>query len=238
MEVENNIENSFEINSQLEVEQEKFLETTLGKAINTGVDIGIRALLPDVIEDQVIDIKDNLLNYGLKEGINKTIESAINLGKSAVGIVTGKFDNISQIEVAVKNGGIIDSLSTVLDDVVDKVQEKGVIDKSVSSIIKKGKNTILNNVENNIEKTLTKQITTVSNLESNINKWKEYFNNKDFSNMEKQYTKIKKELTELIPLEKTLSEARSLENLHTLIKNNGQNFDLNETEKELLEKLS
>ena len=39
-----------------EKEQKNFLETTLGKTINTGIDIGIRAVLPDYIEEQIIDL--------------------------------------------------------------------------------------------------------------------------------------------------------------------------------------
>ena len=64
--------------------QKSFLETSLGKTINTAVDIGIRAILPDFVEEQVINVKDNLLNYGLKEGIRKTIDDAIDLGISAI----------------------------------------------------------------------------------------------------------------------------------------------------------
>ena len=41
----------------------------------------------------------------------------------------------------------------------------------------------------------------------------------------------------LIPLENIIKEARTIENTHLLIKNNGQNFNLNDQEKELIEKL-
>lgn len=34
--------------------QNAFLESTLGKVINTGVDIALRAILPNAIEDEVI----------------------------------------------------------------------------------------------------------------------------------------------------------------------------------------
>ena len=51
-------------------QQNNFLETTLGKTINTAIDIGLRAVLPDMIEEQVIDIKNVLFNNGLKEGID------------------------------------------------------------------------------------------------------------------------------------------------------------------------
>ena len=52
--------------------------------INMGLNVGIRALLPNVIEDQVIEIKDAILNNGFKDGIKQAIKSAIDLGKSAL----------------------------------------------------------------------------------------------------------------------------------------------------------
>ena len=107
--MENNLTNNLEVTNNIEIEkqQQNFLETTLGKTINTGIDIGIRAVLPDFIEEQIIDLKDNLLKYGLKDGIKKSIDDAINLGKSAIVIVTGNFEDISQMQEAIKNGGII-----------------------------------------------------------------------------------------------------------------------------------
>ena len=61
----------------------------MGKSINTAIDVAIRALLPDFIEEQVINVKNNLIENGLKEGINKTIDDVVDFGKSAVGLVTG-----------------------------------------------------------------------------------------------------------------------------------------------------
>ena len=217
--------------------QKSFLETTLGKTINTAVDIGIRALLPDFIDEQVINIKNNLINNGLKEGISKTIDDAIDIGKSAIGIVTGNFENVNQMQNAVKTGGIIDGVSSLLDTVVDKAKSSGLIDSNVAKTIKQGKNVILNNVESNIESTFTNQLKSVEYTNKYINNWKDYYNNKDFEGMEKEYNKIKRELKNLVPLEQTINEARTIENLHNLIKNNGQNFNLTQEQIELAEKL-
>ena len=237
----NNLEknNQIEINNEIvnEQEQKSFLETTLGKVINTGIDIGIRAILPDFIEDQAINLKDNLLNYGLKEGIQKTITDAIDLGKSAIGIFTGNFENISQMQNAVQSGGLIDGVSSLLDTVVEKVQQTGIIDYNIANALKQGKNIILNNIESNIEKTFTNQIESMDNLEKYIEDWKKDFNKKDFNAMEKTYQKLEKELKNLIPMEKAISQARIIENLHTLIKNNGQDFNLSSEQIELAEKL-
>ena len=237
--MENNLTNNLEINNNIEIEnqQKKFLETTIGKTINTGIDIGIRAVLPDFIEEQIIDLKDNLLKYGLKDGIKKSIDDAINIGKSTVGIITGNFEDISQMQEAIKNGGIIDNVSGMLDSVINKVYSKGLINSTVAKTIKQGKNSILNNVEKNIENTFNNQIKSLSYTEKYINNWKSYFENKDFKGMEKEYKKIEKEINNLAPIEKMLNEARTVENLHNLIKNNGQDFNLTQDQIELAEKL-
>ena len=237
--MENNLSNLIEVNKNInnEVEQKNFLETTLGKTINTGIDIGIRALLPDYIEDQIIDIKDNLIKYGLKDGIKKSIDDALNVGKSVIGIVTGNFENISQVQEAIKSGGIIDNVSNLLDDVINKVYKKGLINSTVAKTIKQGKNSILNNVEKNIENTFNKQINSLEYTEKYINNWKKYFSDKNFECMEKEYKKIEKEINNLIPIEKTINDVRAIENLHNLIKNNGQDFNLTQEQLELAKKL-
>lgn len=237
--MQNNITNDIEIKNNIDIEnkQNNFLETTLGKTINTGIDIGIRAILPDYIEEQIIDIKDNLIKYGLKDGIKKSIDDAINLGKSAIGIISGNFENISQMQEAVKSGGIIDNISSLLDSVINKVQKNGLINTTVARTIKQGKNSILNNVEKNIENTFNNQIKALSYTEKYIENWKNYFENKNFNGMEKEYNKIKKEINYLAPIEKMLNEVKIIENLQNLIKNNGQDFNLTNEQLELAEKL-
>lgn len=237
----NNLEknNEIELNNNLinENSQKNFLETTLGKTINTAVDIGIRALLPNFVEDQIINLKDNLFEFGLKDGIKKTIDDAISLGKSAIGIVTGNFESISQMQNAVKSGGLIDGISSLIDTVVDKVKNIGLINNTIARTIKQGKNLILNNVESNIENTFNKQYEAIENIDKYINNWKGYFESKDFKNMEKEYGRIQKQLKNIAPIEKTINEAKSVELLHNLIKNNGQNFNLTQEQLELVEKL-
>ena len=73
--------------------------------------------------------------------------------------------------------------------------------------------------------------------EKYIENWKNYFENKDFNGMEKEYKKIKTEMNYLAPIEKMINEARTIENLHMLIKNNGQDFNLTTEQMELAEKL-
>ena len=235
----NKIENEVNLDNKIinSNDQTNFLETALGKTINTGIDIGIRALLPDFIDEQIINIKDNLLNYGLKDGITKTIDDAIELGKSAIGIFTGDFENISQMQSAIQAGGLIDGISSLLDTIVNTVNQKGIINYNIANTIKQGKNIILDSIENNIEEKFKEQNTEIENIEKYMKNWKEDFNNKDFNGMEQEYSKIEKVLNNLAPLEKIVTQARTIENLHNLIKNNGQDFNLNQEQLALAEKL-
>ena len=234
--LENNLNNENNIN--LINSQNNFLETTLGKTINFGLDIGLRALLPDYIEQQIIDIKDIILNNGFKDGINKVVSSAIDFGKSAMGIVTGKFENISQVQTAIKNGGIIDGISGLVDGVLNRINKTGKLSYNLTNTIRKGKNIILNSITNKIEEEFTNQLDAAEKLQKYENNWKQYFNNKDFIGMQREYEKIKEKLKLLIPMENTLKQARTIESLHTLIKNNGQDFNLTKEELELAKLLA
>lgn len=213
--------------------QNNFLESTLGKTINTAIDVGLRAVLPDMIEDQVIDVKDVLLKNGLKEGIDVAVKSAIDLGKSALGIITGKFDNLSQAYSAVKKGGIIDGVSETIDNVVESASKNKLISTGTSRLIKKGKNALLDTVTANIEDTFLKEMDSVEKVSKYISNWNNYYNLKDIEGMEKEYGKIKKQMQTMVALDSTISEAKKIENIHNLIKNKGENYVLSKEEEEL-----
>ena len=231
-----NIENN-KTNIVTVAEQNSFLESNWGKLINEGINFGIKALLPDLIEDQVIEVKDSLITEGFSAALKTGIDNVIDLGKSIIGIFTGKFENISQIQNATKKGGLIDTVSDLLSDAIKSMKKSGKISKSTSKALEQGKDAILDTINNNIENNFTSQIKSINNIDKYINNWNKYFEKKDFTNMEKQYKKIEKELENVVPLENILVKARQLENLHNLIKNNGKNFNLTKEEKELANKL-
>ena len=222
---------------ELENKQNNFLESSLGKTISSAVDIGIRAIFPDFIEEQVINLKDNLLKYGFSEGIKTTIQDTISVGKSAIGLITGKFDNINQMQQAIKAGGLIDGISSLLDIAISNGSKNGIFNFSTANNLIKGKDILLDSVQKNIEKTFSKQLESVENLQSHIDNWKNYFEKKDFDNMQKEFELINKDLEILVPMENTTNKARVVQNLHTLIKNRDQDFNLSKEEMELCEKL-
>lgn len=232
MEIQNEIDNN------IKIENNNFLNNMIGKIINNSIDIGLKTILPDLIENQIIDIKNALLENGLKGGIKTAVETGIDFGKSTIGIFTGNFENMTQVRIAVSDGGIIDTMSNILDNVIDKMLEKGYMNRSVTNVIKNGKDVLLENISNNIKKELDDQTNSIEKLNRYVDNWKEYYNNKDFEGMTMEYNKIKKQITNIIPLENIIRETREIEVLHNLIENNGQNFDISNLEKKLVKNLA
>lgn len=222
-----------DISNNLKEKQEEFLESTLGKIINTGIDVGIKAVLPDWLEDEIIEIKDSILNDGFKSGIQTTINKAIDMGKAIEGIFTGNFESISQIKSVIKSGGLLDSISKLLDNVIDWAKKNKKINSSTAKLIKASKKTILETIENNIDNSLKNQVTAIEKLNDYIEKWTNYYNAQDLTNMKKIYTRIKNEMEKIIPIQDVLNRVEQVENLHELIINNGGDFNLSEEELEL-----
>lgn len=236
--IQNNIDNNYLDNQVTSEFQNQFLESTLGKAINVGINLALRAVLPDLLESQVIEVKDVLMRQGLKEGIKNIVNAAIDLGKSAIGIFTGKFENVSQVQMAVKNGGILDSTSSLLNRVIDEAKKNKLIDSTTATLLKRGKTAILESVNNNIEDLMTSQMKSLEKINKYSQNWNNYYQAHDFSGMQKEYIKLQIELKNVVPLENTIKEARKIENLHELIKNKGQDFNLTNEEIELAKKLA
>ena len=238
--VEENIEEKNTLNNEISnvqgedigEKQKNFLETSLGKVINTGCDIALRAILPNAIEDEIIGIKNVIFTEGIQKGIKTAIDSAINIGKSITGIFTGKFDTVSQAYTAVKSGGIIDSASNIIDTAVKSAKENGLINKTTANVIKKGKNIVKDCLTNSIEEDFMEQVDGVEKVGKYINNWNTYLEQKDLEGMNREYKKITKKLETLLPIESTIQEARAIENVQTLIKNKGNSLN-NITEEEL-----
>ena len=125
----------------------------------------------------------------------------------------------------------------MLDYAINLANKKEVINNTIAKLIKKGKNTIIDTISNKIEETLTNQIKSVEKLEKYCLEWEQAYKDKDISKMDKAYKNINNYLSKTIPLEKILNNARKIENIHNLIKNNGNNFEISENEIELSKKL-
>ncbi len=233
--LENNLFNS--VSNKLGELQEKFLESKWGQAIDKGIDFGLKVILPNTIEDDVIDIKNVFVREGLVEGIQKTVETGIKKGKEIVGIFTGNLEDMTQAEAIKENSDIISGISNVLENIVDKSMNDGFIKETLGELIKDGKKIILDYADKNIDKVNKEQVEKIQEMDEFIEDWNKAYQNQNFKEMQNAYTKIERRLEKIMPIEDIINKARKLENLHNLIKNNGKNFDLTEEQKKLAEEL-
>lgn len=85
--VENNINlnnNNNNLGNVTYEKQKSFLESNLGQVINGGIDLGLKALLPDIIEDEIIEIKDSIITDGFSAGVKTAIDNVVDMGKSVL----------------------------------------------------------------------------------------------------------------------------------------------------------
>ena len=209
----------------------------MGKIINSCLDAGIKAVCPNIIDDELIEIKDAVIENGIEGGIKEIITSVKDFGKSTLGLITGNFESIEQIELAVKNGGVIDTVSDVIDLAIDSATKNGAIDKDISKLIKKGKKAIVKDFTKSMSEDLLKEQKTLEKIEKYIDEWKEKYDQKNFEGMEKIYKKIERQINKVIPIKNVVEDSKIIENLHNLIKNNDGKFELSEEELELAKKL-
>ncbi len=232
----NNISSSLSKSNDLSNQQNSFLQSNLWKTINSGLDIGIRALLPNFLEDAVIGIKDALVNNGLQGGIQKAVEMAKDITGS--GIITGAYKTITEAYNSLKNGNLIGNVGDAITNSITNANRNKEITAEVSTILTNGTKTIMDSIEANIKESFNDQLNLLEKLNKCNNNWRECFENRDFAGMEKEYKKIENAIKKVMPTENTIKQARIIENLHTLIKNNNKNFDVSDEQIELAKKLA
>lgn len=233
--MQNNTKDNMQL-SVIENKQKSFLETTLGKAINNAINYGLKKILPDFIEDSIIEIKDEIFKDGIIDGIKMAVSKATDLGKSVIGTITGTFNKISQIEAAVDKGGIIDSASKLIDKGIKNIEQKEILPDNITSAIKEGKNVIKNDLRKNIKGTLTEQKELLNKIEKYSKNWEKAYQEKNIEKMEQQYNKILEIKKEIIPIEEINKKILEIENINNLIKNKNS-FDLSNLEIELANKI-
>ncbi len=85
LKIENNLDLKQSNLSNVTYEKQKsFLESNLGQVINGGINLGLKAILPDVIEDEIIEIKDSIITDGFSAGIKTAIDNVVDMGKSVL----------------------------------------------------------------------------------------------------------------------------------------------------------
>lgn len=211
-------------NNEISKNQNDFIGNMFKNAINFGVDLGLKSLLPDLIEDQVIDIKNSILEGGFKEGVNTLMKKVNEFKNSITGIFTGNFNNIQEINTATKQGGIIKTVSKGLSKGIDAGVKSGIIPKSIGGILKAGKTTMLNEFSNSLESQMRKEIQKFDTLNDLNKKWYDALDQRNFDKMTKYTEKISALSKDLVKFSNIINETKKIEELHNFIKENNS-FD-------------
>ena len=219
----NQLTNDIKTN-EISKNQNDFIGNMFKNAINFGVDLGLKSLLPDLIEDQVIDIKNSILEGGFKEGVDTLMKKVNEFKNSITGIFTGNFNNIQEINTATKQGGIIKTVSKGLSKGIDAGVKSGIIPKSIGGILKAGKTTMLNEFSNSLESQMRKEIQKFDTLNDLNKKWYDALDQRDFDKMTKYTEKISVLSKDLVKFSNIINETKKIEELHNFIKENNS-FD-------------
>lgn len=225
-----------ELENSLRKENE-IMENILNTA-NNALEFGLKAILPDFIEDDVIDIKNKFLEEGFSEGIREIVNKLEDLGKSVIGIFTGNFENIDQVQRLIKENGLLDGISDLIDKILKKLLDSKIINKNMYNTIKTGKKEIISSIENGLEDLYKKETYDLSKLNEDCEEWKKQYKEKDYDGMEKTMKKIQQKLNKNKTVEEIIEEARNIENIQKYIEKKESIDNLSEKEKELIEKLN
>lgn len=233
----NEIGNNLNNNLNLENLQNIFLNTTVGKITNAAVDLGIKALMPDFVENEVIEVKDALISGGLKEGLDTAVKNAIDVGKKAIGLENVEFSSIEDAATALYEGDIVGGISNGLDFVLDNIANSEIIPENITYLIKQGKDIILNDVDSGIKNEFTNEIKALNKLEKYISNWEKNYLKKDMEGVQKEYKKIEKQMIKILPLEKIINNVNKIRNIHDLIEST-RDFDFDKIYLELADNIN
>ena len=190
----------------------------------------------DFKHKEVINIKDAIIEGGLKEGFEELKNSGNTLKSSIQGLISGEFKSIEEMKLVTKNGGILDCISFIIDKGISTLSKYTNIDPTVLNILDSSKDLLVDQVSNDIEDKFGKQLEYLEKLENYCDKWKNAYNEKDIEQMNKQYKRIKSYEGKVIQITQILDKVKTIENINSLV-NNSNNFKLSSDELELAKKI-
>lgn len=235
------IETDKRIENTKETEQKEFLDTTIGKIVDAGLDFAISTFVPDLIEKPVSNLKDKLLSWDFNKeketissgALEQTKKSEENSGKEVdIGNV------VANLKDFLKEEKTINSFSKIIDAAIKELVDKDKISSNVSKMVKEGKNAVVEKIKEKIDHELDGQIVYVEELKEQTEKWKNYYQEKDIKNMKAVSKKIDSLMEDIMPIDTILTEAKQIQNLQQLIENNNNQFDLSNTQLELAKMLA
>ena len=116
-----NLDNSLNLQNKTNnlEKQNSEISKLLNNVFNWSIDAGIRYFLPDSIENQVIKIKNDLLNENVQEKVKGVIDNIINIGKQKLDIGQNEINNVEQLEKILKSPDTIKIISETVEKILD-----------------------------------------------------------------------------------------------------------------------
>ena len=209
----------------------------LTDAIKEGINAGIRFIFPDFIEEEIVNLNNNIYEYGIKEGINKSLNEIIEKVKPVIEDFPNKIENIIDTKSSKSIINYNEEIDNLLDNGIANIKKTDFVDSKTLETIEAEKNVLVENIDKKIDDKVLNQVKNTRKLEKYISNWKKSYEEKDFPGMEKEYNKIKKIENSVMMTDNLFKECNYIKNLQKLIKNNGKNFNISQEEIELLNKL-
>ena len=206
--------------------QKGFLTNLLEKAANTAIDFGIRIVTPDIIENQVIDIKNSIFENGLTKGIDNIVKNIQDFGKNILGLNNGNYNDFDEINLAIKKMEMDSILSSNIEKGVEKYLDKNIdkLEERFKEKLKSNDKNILDKFNKSIEKNLNEEMSKVQKLNEFNNLWEKAWDDRDIDKMEKYLKEINKLRLEIPMFKNLISKSDLINELHGNIVRTGR-FD-------------
>lgn len=222
-----NLVSTLELNQEINNSQTNFLNNILEKALNFGVNMGIKAITPDFVEDQVIEIKDNIIENGFEKTVSSLVNQVQDFGKNVMGLFNGNFNNSKELEQATKNVELYNMVEQLVNKGIDRAIKSKKINKDLGNFLKDTNSVIVENFSKDLNKSILKENKNFEKLDQYNKDWENAWLDRDIEKMEKALENINKMLEKLTKYKDPIIKADRLNELHNHIVKSG-NFDYQE----------
>lgn len=221
-----------------EIKKDINIDLKLPEMLDNALDIGLRAILPDFIEEDVIEIKNAFIQEGFIAGIEQIVKKIEDIINSIKSLFKGEFEDVDQIKKLVQKNGILSAGSSLIDTISKQLLDKKIISKKIYNMIKTGKNEILKALESELLKYYKEDENSLEKLKEDCQEWKENYTNKDYSKMKETMNKISKKIEQNKLIENIIKEARNIEKIEKYIEKSGSIENLSDNQKKFIENLT
>jgi len=89
--------------------------------VNRGIDIGIRLVFPDFLEDGIREVKDSLIQDGFGAALRTAVDQTLQLGRQALDFAIRGFRNTPEAIQLLDNGMLQNNIAKTVDEAITKM---------------------------------------------------------------------------------------------------------------------